>query len=402
MTDRPSRKAAIRKWGRRMAAVICGLFIIVFALLVLGAYVPSIPYVGIFGSVFLSIFSGWAVLVPLLPAFLAWKLTLGWTRWALVTPAVLTSVGAAIILISLISVARANDVRLSIGDPFGLTGNWKKPPPDETVVYATDLEEELSLLIYRPSGDAPSGGWPVLMYVHGGGWIEGDNKARSADWRWFADRGWMVVSAGYSLSTDSRHLWDRVVSQIGCAMAWTGKNIASRGGDPSRLALIGESAGGNLVLNAAYMGNAGQVQSICGGALPRVHAVSAIYPGVDLSVIRSSDPLLRNALPRMVEGYTGGTAAQFPDRYRQVASATHINPAAPPTLVFVSENDHLVPARSMHRFVAEARKGGVDVREVSVPYAEHGFDAAGIGNQIVRQATLGFLNQHVRRAAEQP
>ena len=52
------------------------------------------------------------------------------------------------------------------------------------------------------------------MHIHGGGWIEGSNQQQSAEWRWYADRGWIVVSVGYSLSSDKRHLWNQVIGQL--------------------------------------------------------------------------------------------------------------------------------------------------------------------------------------------
>jgi dienelactone hydrolase len=64
-------------------------------------------------------------------------------------------------------------------------------------------------------------------------------------------------------------------------------------------------------------------------------------------------------------------------------------------LLFITGNDHLVPLESMRAYDAAARRTGVDVQTVIVPYAEHGFDAAGIGNMLVRQATLRFLAAHV-------
>jgi acetyl esterase len=401
MNDKFDAGKLTRKWLRRVAIAIAGVIIIAAALMVLGAHAPSIPYVVGYGSILLSVFPAWFLVLPLLAALVAWKLARGKARWVLVIPAALASVGAAVVVMSHISLGRAHDVQLSIGDFFGSGGNWASVLPDETVTYASDLGESLGLRIYRPPGNAPRAGWPVLMYVHGGGWIGGSNADRSADMRWFANHGWLAVSVGYSLSTNSRHLWDRVVPQIGCAMTWTAANIASRGGDPQRLALIGESAGGNLVLNAGYLGNAGGLQSMCPGAVPHVAAISAIYPGVDPVAIDNNDyPGTSEGVQHMVRSYTGGPSEQFPERYRVVASATHISRAAPRTLVFISEHDHVVPTRSMQLFVDEARRGGVAVTAVSVPYAEHGFDIAGVGNQIVRQVTLAFLNQHVPAPAQ--
>jgi acetyl esterase/lipase len=309
--------------------------------------------------------------------------------------ALLTVLCASSVTYRLVALARANGVHVTAVEPFGFSGSLASVPPDEVLVYTHDLGEALSVLIYRPKGLPPHGGWPILMYVHGGGWISQSNTARSSDMRWFANQGLLVLSVNYGLSDKQRHLWDRVTDQVGCALAWTDANIVFRNGDSSRISLIGDSAGGNLVINAGYLANAGKLQSSCGGRVPHVNAVSAIYPGVDLVAIHNNSYPPTSALVRdMVTKYIGGSPEQFPERYAAVASGTKITPAAPPTLLFITENDHLVPVESMRAFDAKARQAGVQLRTVSVPYAEHGFDATGIGNTLVRQVTLQFLKEH--------
>src|SRR6202041_4055353 len=93
----------------------------------------------------------------------------------------------------------------------------------------------------------------------------------------------LAVSIDYPLSSVDRHLWDITTSQVGCAMAWTAANAAQLGGDPDRISLLGSSAGGNLAINAAYLANAGRLESSCGGTVPRISAGSALYPPVDLA-----------------------------------------------------------------------------------------------------------------------
>lgn len=78
--------------------------------------------------------------------------------------------------------------------------------------------------------------------------------------------------------------------------------------------------------------------------------------------------------------------------------ALHPKPSAPPTLMFISENDHLVPVESMRKFAAQVRQAGIPIHAVSVPYAEHGFEIVGMGNAIVRQVSLQFMRKHDRNS----
>lgn len=388
------------RWWERLGLFVGGVAIVTCALMVLGAFAPSIDYIGLFGSLTLSLWTAWFVLLPLIAAAMVLRWASGFGRTMLVGVAFVTVLGASVVLFRFVSVAWANDVNLTIGNAFGFSGSLKEVRPDEIVTYTHDQGEGLTLRIFRPKGAPPSEGWPVVMHIHGGGWVEGSNAEQSADMRWFADQGWIVISAGYSLSSETRHLWNRVHDQLGCAMAWTNANIRARGGNPARLALRGGSAGGNLAINAAYMANAGTLRSTCGGEIPKVRSVTPIYPGVDLVAIYNNPHALTGPDVRsMAYRYTGGSPEQFPERYKSVASASRISPSAPPTLMFMTQNDHLVPYESMEAFARQVRKSGISLRTVSIPHAEHGFEIIGIGNAIVRQVSLQFMRQHDQNRA---
>lgn len=389
--------SSVQKWLLRFGLVLGSLLLLMATLFVYGAYVPSTAGPVGYGSLALSIFPSWFIVVTLIAAVLIWRCGQGRFRAILLVVAAITVIGATNILYRLVSVAQDNDVEIKLADTFGFSGSLEEKQPDEVVVYTRDQGEDLTLRLFNPKGTPPQGGWPVIMHIHGGGWVSGSNAEQSADMRWFADRGWIVVSVGYSLSNPKRHLWSRVHDQLGCAMAWTNANIAARGGNANRLALKGGSAGGNLSLNAAFMANAGTLRSSCGGTIPRVQSVAPVYPGVDLVAIHNNPyPGTASDLRSMTERYTGGTPTQFPERYTAVANATHISTAAPPTLIFMSEHDHLVPLVSMQKFAAQIEKAGIPTQTISVPFAEHGFDISGIGNAIVRQATLKFIDEHAK------
>lgn len=98
----------------------------------------------------------------------------------------------------------------------------------------------------------------------------------------------------------------------------------------------------------------------------------------------------------MVGAYTGGSPEQFPERYQRISSAGHITAAAPPTLIIVPAADHLVPVAGTYRFAEQAAAAGVDVDVVTVPYADHVFDArpGSLGRQAFRQLTARWLRDH--------
>lgn len=101
---------------------------------------------------------------------------------------------------------------------------------------------EIPVRIYRPSAD---GSLPVLVWFHGGGWTIGsldthDNTCRSLT----NAVGCVVVSVGYRLAPE--HKFPAAVDDAVAATQWVADHAAELGGDPARVAVAGDSAGGNL------------------------------------------------------------------------------------------------------------------------------------------------------------
>jgi acetyl esterase/lipase len=105
-----------------------------------------------------------------------------------------------------------------------------------------------SVDVYRP-GDAC--GAPVVVWVHGGGWRKGDKVFGLADKiRLAREQGWVLVSVNYRLTDPSVPEPVRYPTHnedVAAALAWVHDNIARYGGDPSRVAALGHSAGAQIV-----------------------------------------------------------------------------------------------------------------------------------------------------------
>ncbi len=366
------------------------------ALAVSGTYLYRAPYLGL-ATAFVPWYLPWLVIASALGGVLAlihWRMRRKRSGVVLAVVAALTVAGAAVIDARMIAAVERAGADISLIDTFGI-GEPKYAAPDGVATYGTYQGRLLHLRVYRPHESHSAA--PILVYIHGGGWVAGDLRSRSSDLRWFADRGWLVISVDYTLSSADRHLWDVTQDQVGCAMGWIVANAARYGGDPSRLSVSGHSAGGNLAINTGYLSAAGRLRSSCGGTMPRVAAVSAVYPVVDVAGFYGNpDPALGGTSRRMAGAYTGGSPQQFPDRYARISSDAHITAAAPPTLVVVPEADHLVPVDGTYRFVERARAAGVDLELVAVPYADHVFDKrrGSVGEQAYRQLTARWLRDH--------
>jgi acetyl esterase len=101
---------------------------------------------------------------------------------------------------------------------------------------------EIPVRVYTPGGDGPFG---VLVFYHGGGWVIGDLDTHDRECRLICNgAGCVVVSVDYRLAPE--HPFPAAVEDAYAALEWVGRNAAEVGGDPRRLAVGGDSAGGNL------------------------------------------------------------------------------------------------------------------------------------------------------------
>lgn len=315
-----------------------------------------------------------------------------WPGRSAVALSALSVLAATYIVRSIIAAATAAGG--SVNPVTGLRlGPMEHPPPDQTATVATVEGLDLDAAIYLPPGRAA--GAPVLTYIHGGGFMTGTTTETAADLRWFADRGWVVVSIDYRLFKPGRPTWDKAPVDVACGLAWVYANAARFGGDPDRIVLLGDSAGGNLAINLGYAAALGQVQSDC-GPVPVPKAVVVQYPAVDPVATYERGYPVPGFEPRMlVQGYVGGAPEVLPDRIRVISSATYLSGRAPPTLVIEPEKDGLVVSEGVYAFVRKAKAAGVEIQLVRIPFANHVYNqiaANSIGNQARRTITAHYLN----------
>ena len=127
------------------------------------------------------------------------------------------------------------------------------PVSQADIAYGPDARHRLDL--YAPKGDAPA---PILVFVHGGGFLKGD-KGGSDAWpnanvgRMAAQAGFLGVVINYRLAPD--HGWPAGAEDVAAVVAWLKDHAAAHGGDADRIVLMGTSAGAVHV--AGYLKLAG-------------------------------------------------------------------------------------------------------------------------------------------------
>jgi arylformamidase len=109
------------------------------------------------------------------------------------------------------------------------------------IPYAEPAHERHVLDVYAPP-DAQN--LPVVFWIHGGGWQTGDKSSVQLKPRVFAERGYVFVSTNYRLLPEVE--MGELIRDVAKSLGWVHKNISSYGGDPSRIFVMGHSAGAQL------------------------------------------------------------------------------------------------------------------------------------------------------------
>ncbi len=158
----------------------------------------------------------------------------------------------------------------------------------------------IAVRLYEPEA-ARDGPLPVLVYYHGGGWIRGDLDTHDDVCRYLCHHaGCLVASVDYRLAPE--HRFPAALDDCDAATRWVAENAASLGADPQRLAIGGDSAGGNMACGVTLRARAR------GG--PQIAFQLLIYPATDLAGESESKRLyssgyLLNSMPFYVASYLG-------------------------------------------------------------------------------------------------
>jgi acetyl esterase/lipase len=222
---------------------------------------------------------------------------------------------------------------------------------------------------------------PGLIFVHGGAWKEGSRKNYGTYSRHFAAKGYVVATIEYRLSGEAP--FPAAIQDVNCAIRWMRANAAKLGVDPNRIGLVGGSAGGHLVLLAAYAANDPELEGTGGnnGVSSRVQAVVDIYGLVSLGA-RTPPGRVRfiraRAIDPVVQFMGGKRADDDPELYAKASPITHVTKDAPPTLILHGTVDELVK-------IAHSDKLAAKLSELGVPYLYDRIEGWHHGMDIVKE-----------------
>ena len=266
----------------------------------------------------------------------------------------------------------------------------------DTKIYTVSDTGNVELNVYHLSDDKKNK--PVMIFIHGGGWVFGSKTDHEYYSKVFAENGYVTFSVDYDISSKTRHLAKTTEKQILEAFAWVKKHAAEYGADAEDLYVTGGSAGGNLAIEIAFKINSGIYSTSSDGTrVPKVKAVSVTFPVADpADFYRNDDMILGGVARNMAYSYTGCSPEEDPELYRSITPVNFITKDAPAVNMLVGREDSLVPPKAAYELADAMVKAGVDCQLIIIPFGNHMFEMAdgGMGCNAYLETSFKWFEAH--------
>jgi acetyl esterase/lipase len=266
-----------------------------------------------------------------------------------------------------------------VGDVIGSVRS--RPVRLEERVFSMPNGEKLTIDVFRPG--YLHGPLPGVLVIHGGSWHTGNSRDFIALNGYLAARDYLVFSVNYRLAPKWKFPAGR--DDVLSAVAYLKVYAKDIGLDPTRLVLLGRSAGGQLALLAAYTANE-----------PAIRGVVSVYGPTDLRY-GYEHPARKQLIDTrgVLESYLGGSPDKADDAYFAASPINFVSPNAPPTLLIHGMHDGHVSPEESARLEAKLLQFSVKHVFLRLPWAAHGCDWSFSGpcGQVTTYAIEHFLDR---------
>lgn len=231
-----------------------------------------------------------------------------------------------------------------------------------------------------------SGNRPCIVVVHGGSWKGGDNDQLPELNSYLARRGYNVASINYRLAPEYKN--PAPIEDVHAAFSYLRKHSEALHIDTNNFVLLGRSAGGQIVLLAAYTLHE-----------PGLKGVISYYGPADMvwGYNNPANPLIFDS-KKVMEDYLGGTYKQMPQKYEASSPILFVTPQSVPTLLIHGKNDVLVAYGHSTKLDARLNEVGVKHFLLTLPWATHGCDYTlnGPSGQLATYTVTRFLQSVIK------
>ncbi len=213
----------------------------------------------------------------------------------------------------------------------------RKFPKGITVLEDLHYSKKGILDLFIP--DKSKGSLPVLIYIHGGGWVSGSKRTCRRICAVFSREGYVVLNLKYRLSPKFRH--PAALMDISDAINWLNNNADRFKADTSRVFFGGSSAGAHLAAMTACIVTNENIERLTRVNLKmdksQLKGVVLVYGGYNMKSIVDSGFFM---IKTMVRAYTG-KVKKDDELFDQISPINHITSEFPPAFITAGERDHL-------------------------------------------------------------
>lgn len=258
------------------------------------------------------------------------------------------------------------------------------------IPYA-NLSSAEKLDIYLPN--AGEGPFPVIVAIHGGSFIRGDKRDfQIVPIMEALKRGYAVVSINYRLSGEAK--FPSQINDVKAAIRWIRANAEQYALNPKKIAVWGDSAGGNLAALAGTSGNVKELEDLSLGNSDQSSSVSAVvdwYGPINFLTIGDIQ-----RLERVGNKLIGKPLTEAPELYLAANPETYISPDNPPFFIQHGNADKIIPIQQSIDFAAKLENalGKNRVTFEIIEGADHLDEAFNTSENINK--VLNFLDRYLK------
>lgn len=262
---------------------------------------------------------------------------------------------------------------LLVAGPTTTAADTSRPPANTTlrdVTYCNADGVDLKMDLYFPAGGA--GARPVVLWVHGGGWTQGDKASIPFGRPQLVAAGFVVAAVNYRLAP--QYKWPAQIEDVKCAVRYLRAEAGRYGIDPQHIGAWGGSAGGHLV---SLLGLAGPEAGFegHGGYADQSSAVQAVVDMYGPSDLTHYGLSVRGR--EVIGNVFGSVPTQAAEALRRASPVTYVSGNAPPFLILHGTADTTVAPAQSQELYDRLHAAGADATLVWVQHGGHGFVPVG-------------------------
>ncbi|MDV4151769.1 alpha/beta hydrolase [Clostridium sp. AL.422] len=239
---------------------------------------------------------------------------------------------------------------------------------NKNVKYKETSSKDVFLDIYKSNIDNKTS--PVILYVHGGSWIYGDNGipiGLEPILNAFNKRGYTIISVSYELLKENTPM-DNPIKDVKDSIRWIYKNKDKYNFDTNNIGILGVSSGAHLALMASYSDDDEFIGDKSLEKYPsKVKYVLDIFGPTDLNTLDPSsiEEEYKDDIKKIINS---------PDVLRKLSPMDYITSSSPNTLIIHSKTDEIVPYENAKSLYINLKDNGVKSKLLTLESGSHYFN----------------------------